>query len=127
MPLSEIYIASDSLPKYGLHKSEKTSELLTAILDTTLLNDRKIIIANGKGVRIFNQERINQLIQDGWICRFPAGTTLPEGLKIVEQSPGEFYISPERNMAERQFIALLKEMSLRAITIFKRADRAVQI
>ncbi|WP_444909715.1 hypothetical protein [Microbulbifer sp. TRSA005] len=124
MSLREIYIDSNSLPKFGYSREEDVN-MLTSNLDTTFLNNISIVIANGKGIRIFDQESINQSTLIGWVCRFPAGTTPPNGLRITEQGPGQYYISPERNMTATRFIELLKEMSLKAITLFKRADKAI--
>ncbi|WP_226646236.1 hypothetical protein [Microbulbifer variabilis] len=125
MSLQEMYIESNFLPKFGHLDQRENFEFLTSQLDTTFLSNRTIVIANDKGIRVFDQKSINQSTLNGWVCRFPAGTTLPIGLKIVKKISGQYFISPERNMTIERFIELLKEMSLSAITLFKRADKAV--
>ncbi|QFT55048.1 hypothetical protein [Microbulbifer sp. THAF38] len=125
MSLREMYIDSNFLPKFGRFEQEENFEFLTSKLDTTFLNNRTIVIANGKGIRVFDQKSINQSNLNGWVCRFTASTKLPNGIKITEHTSGQYFISPERNMTTERFIELLKEMSLSAITLFKHSDKAV--
>lgn len=125
MPLSEFYIVSEALPKPGGQACPVDTQGTPHNWDTTELNDKRVIIANGKGIQIFDRNGINNSSLSGWVCRFSARVLPPKGLKIVEQQPGQHCISPARNMTEDKLLELLKEMTLSAITLLKRQGKKV--
>ncbi|BBM03308.1 hypothetical protein [Microbulbifer sp. GL-2] len=59
MPLSEFYIVSEALPKSGAQASPADTQGASLNWDTTELNDKRVNIANGKGVQVFDRNSIN--------------------------------------------------------------------
>jgi hypothetical protein len=89
-------------------------------VDITKINDITIIIANGKGISVFDREGINQSPMTGWVWKFPPNTKLPLGLKLVKDKAHHFCIAPTQNMPIDKYKGLLEEMALKATRIFKK-------
>jgi len=59
----------------------------------------------------------------GWVWRFPPNTQPPHGLKMVQDKPHHYCISPTRNMTVDKFKGLLEEMALKASRVFKKEGK----
>ncbi len=60
---------------------------------------------------------------NGWVWRFPPDTTLPQGLKLVQDKPHHFCIAPCQNMPVDKYKGLLEELALKANPVFKKEGR----
>ncbi len=89
------------------------------------VNGILVITANGKGISVFDLEGINESPMNGWVWRFPSGTTPPIGLKMVQDKPHHYCISPTQNMPIDKFKGLLEEMALKATRVFKKEGKVV--
>ncbi|WP_444930722.1 hypothetical protein ACJJIF_02775 [Microbulbifer sp. SSSA002] len=125
MPGKELYITYEELLKLDSFRNPNSTVKRLQDIDTTHLDDKQIIIANGKGIQALDREAINELPLTGWVCRFSAHIRPPNGLKLVQVSEHLFNIAPARNMPVTKFEALVKELTISAITIFKKQGRAV--
>ncbi|AWF81588.1 hypothetical protein BTJ40_12555 [Microbulbifer sp. A4B17] len=121
----ELYITYEELLKLESFRTPDSSIRKPQNIDTTYLDTMQVVIANGKGVLALDREAINQLPLTGWVCRFPAHVHPPKGLKLVRVNENQFNIAPARNMPLQKFEALVKELTVSAITIFKKQGRAV--
>ncbi|MCO1334799.1 hypothetical protein MO867_10650 [Microbulbifer sp. OS29] len=122
---NELYITYEELLKLEGFSSSSTGMIQAQGIDTMYLDDIQVIIANAKGVQALDREAINKLPLTGWVCRFPASMHPPHGLKLVRTDDHHFTIAPTRNMSLRKFETLVKELTVSAITIFKKQGRAV--
>ncbi|WP_413665631.1 hypothetical protein ACJJI5_13765 [Microbulbifer sp. EKSA008] len=121
----ELYITYEELLKLESFRKPNSTPRKPQNIDTTHLDDIEVIIANGKGIQALDREAINKLPLTGWVCRFPAHIHPPKGLKLVQVSEHLLNIAPARNMPLQKFEALVKELTISAITIFKKQGRAV--
>lgn len=121
----ELYITYEELLKLESFRKPSSAPRKPQNIDTTHLDDIEVIIANGKGIQALDREAINKLPLTGWVCRFPANIHPPKGLKLAQVSEHLFSIVPARNMPLQKFEALVKELTISAITIFKKQGRAV--
>lgn len=121
----EFYILPEELFRLGNASSPRLSNVRSRDVDTTVINGITVIIANGKGISVFDREGINQSPMNGWVWRFSPNTRPPEGLKMVNDKPHHYCISPSYNMPVDKFKGLLEEMALKATRVFKKEGQAV--
>lgn len=91
-------------------------------MDTMQINGITVIIANGKGISVFDKTGINQSNMTGWVWRFPPNTRPPQGLKLVNDKP---HHAPITNMPLDKYKGLLEEMALKATRVFKKEGKVV--
>ncbi|EKP4441359.1 hypothetical protein [Vibrio alginolyticus] len=89
------------------------------------LNGITVIIANGKGISVFDKTGINQSNMTGWVWRFPPNTRPPQGLKLVNDKPHHYGIAPVTKMPLDKYKGLLEEMALKATRVFKKEGKVV--
>tara|TARA_B110000211_G_scaffold224034_1_gene274670 strand:- start:1199 stop:1588 length:390 start_codon:yes stop_codon:yes gene_type:complete len=121
----EFYILPEELFRLGNASSPRLSNVRARDVDVTTVNGIKVIIANGKGISVFDIEGINNAPMTGWVWRFPPNTQPPHGLKMVQDKPHHYCISPTRNMPVDKFKGLLEEMALKASRVFKKEGKIV--
>jgi hypothetical protein len=79
-----------------------------------------MVIANGRGISVFDIDGINASPMTGWVWKFSANTSMPIGLKIVQDKPHHYCIAPTSNMPVDKYKGLLEELALRATRVFKK-------
>lgn len=121
----EFYILPEELFRLGSTSSPKLSNVRSRDVDTTVVNGITIVIANGKGISVFDKAGINQSPMSGWVWRFPTNTKPPQGLKLVQDKKHHYCIAPTQNMPVGKYKGLLEEMALRGIRVFKKEGKVV--
>ncbi|MDN3637661.1 hypothetical protein QWY82_02460 [Simiduia curdlanivorans] len=121
----EFFIVPEELFRLGNSTSPKLSNVRPKDIDTTEINGIRVIIANGKGISVFDKEGINESPMTGWVWRFPPNTKPPIGLKMVHDKPHHYCISPTQNMPVDKFKGLLEEMALKATRVFNKEGKVV--
>jgi len=121
----EFYILPEELFRLGNSTSPRLSNVRSRDVDTIDINGIKVIIANGKGISVFDKFGINESPMSGWVWRFSPNTHPPVGLKMVQDKPHHYCISPTQNMPIDKFKGLLEEMALKATRVFKKEGQAV--
>jgi hypothetical protein len=116
----EFYIIPEEVFRLGNSTSPKLSSIRTRDVDTTTINGITMVIANGKGISVFDREGINQSPMTGWVWQFLPNTHFPPGLKLVQDKPHHFCIAPTRNMPIDKYKGLLETMALKAMKVFKK-------
>ncbi|PCJ20967.1 MAG: hypothetical protein COB04_03635 [Gammaproteobacteria bacterium] len=119
----EFYIVPEELFRIGNSTTSRLSNVRPRDVDTIEINDILVIVANGKGISVFDREGINEAPMTGWVWRFPPNTIPPIGLKMVQDKPHHFCISPTQNMPIDKFKGLLEEMALKATRVFKKEGK----
>lgn len=119
----EFYILPEELFRLGNSTSSKLSNVRSRDVDTTEINGICVILANGKGISVFDRAGINNSPMNGWVWRFPPNTTPPAGLKLVQDKPHHYCIAPIHNMPLDKYRGLLEEMALKATRVFKKEGK----
>lgn len=91
---AEFYLVPEEVFRLGNSSSPRLSNVRSRDVDTMELNGITVVIANGKGISIFDKEGIMRSPMVGWVWRFPPNTSLPFGLKLVKDKPHHFCIAP---------------------------------
>lgn len=90
-----------------------------------MVNGILCIRANGKGISVFDKTGINESEMTGWVWRFPPNTKPPVGLKLVNDKPHHYCITPTQNMPVDKYKGLLEEMAMHATRVFKKEGAAI--
>jgi hypothetical protein len=94
-------------------------------VNTTEINGIIIVVANGKGISVFDKEGINQSPMSGWVWRFRPNTNIPFGLKLVKDKAHHYCIAPITNMPLSKYKGLLEEMAVSATRVYKKEGKAI--
>ncbi|MFA5529554.1 MAG: hypothetical protein WDA11_02690 [Thiohalomonadaceae bacterium] len=121
----EFYIVPEEIFRLGNSSTPKLSHVRPRDVDTMQVNGITMIIANGKGVSVFDKIGINESPMTGWVWRFPPNTRPPAGLRLVQDKAHHYCIAPAQNMPIDKYKGLLEEMALRATRVFKKEGKAV--
>ena len=121
----EFYIVPEELFRLGNANHPKLSNVRPRDVDTTDINGIVVILANGKGISIFDRQGIDESPMSGWVWRFPPNTKPPYGLKLVQDKPHHYCIAPIKNMPIDKYKGLLEEMALKANRVFKKEGIAI--
>ena len=121
----EFYLIPEEIFRLGNFNSPRLSNVRPRDVNTTKINGIEVIIANGKGVSVFDKVGINESPMTGWIWRFSPSTKLPFGLKLVNDKSHHYSIAPVHNMPVDKYKGLLEEMALFAHQVYKKEGKAV--
>jgi hypothetical protein len=61
----------------------------------------------------------------GWVWRFRPNTTIPFGLKLVQDKAHHYCIAPIMNMPLSKYKGLLEEMAMFATRVYKKEGKAI--
>ena len=117
-----VYLSPETLYRLG----NGTSPLLTKVrpgeIDTININGVTHIVANGKGISLYNKRGLDLAPLSGWVWEISANTQLPIGLKLIkdDRPEGHYSLCPVRNMSVHEFIALLEKVVIHCKKIFKK-------
>jgi hypothetical protein len=122
---TDFYVVPEDVFRLGNHNSPRLSNVRPRDVNIVEMNGIEIVIANGKGVSVFDKEGINASPMTGWVWRFTRSTFLPPGLKVVKDKKHHYCIAPIQNMPVDKYKGLLEEMALHAERIYKKEGKAV--
>lgn len=71
-----------------------------------------MIIANDKGVSLYTAKGLVEEGLTGFAWKFEKGTAVVSGLKLVNDKPEHYMLSPLHNMPLDKYKGLLEEMGL---------------
>lgn len=121
MKLEDLYFAPEDLYRLGNSSGPRlTNVRRPKDVDTTEINGIAIVIANGKGVSLSTKERLDKTPMSGWVWKISKGVGIPPGLKLINDRPGHYSISPTTNMPLDEFIGLLSKLALKCQKVFKK-------
>lgn len=84
------------------------------------VNGIAVAISNGKGISLFTKERIEATPMSGWVWKISKGTSVPKGLKLINDREGHYSICPTHNMPLDEFIGLLSKLALQCHKVYKK-------
>ena len=121
----EFFMVPEEIFRLGNASTSRLSNVRPRDVDTVQINGITMIVANGKGISVFDKTGINESPMTGWVWRFPPNTTPPVGLRFVQDKAHHYCIAPVQNMPIDKYKGLLEEMALRATRVFKKEGKAV--
>ena len=89
-------------------------------VDVTEVNGVKVIIANGRGISLYTLEELKNTSLTGWVWKFRENTTLPQGLKLVNDKQGHFCVAPTSNMPVDLYKGLSEQLGMKAQKVWKK-------
>lgn len=119
----EFYIIPEEVFRLGNTNSPKLSNIRPRDINIIDVNGIPVVVANGKGISVFDKDGISLSPMTGWVWRFNPNTQFPQGLKLVQDKPHHFCIAPTHNMPIDKYKGLLEEMALKAKRVFKKEGK----
>ena len=121
MKMEDLYFAPEDLFRLG----NSTDPRLTNVrrpkdIDTMELNGILMVVSNGKGVSLSTKERIEKTPMSGWVWKITRGTSMPQGLKLINDRKGHYSICPNMNMPLDEFKGLLSKLAVKCQKVFKK-------
>ncbi len=120
MLTSDFYIVPEDVFRLGNADNPRMSHVRPRDVDWTEVNGILVIIANNRGISVFDAEGITRSTMSGWIWKFSPGIQLPQGLKLVHDKPHHYCIAPTANMPLDKYKGLLEELGLKATRIIQK-------
>jgi len=121
----EFYIVPEDVFRLGNATGSRLSNVRLRDVKITKIHGINVVIANGKGVSIFDKEGINLSPMSGWVWHISKNIPLPKGLMLVQDKKHHYCVAPTKNMPVDKYKGLLEEMALRAKRIYKKEGKAV--
>lgn len=120
--IEKLYIVPEDLYRLGNASSPLLTRLRPGDVDITELNGIKMIVANGRGISLYNKEGLGLIPLTGWVWEISASTKLPFGLKLIkdDRPEGHYTISPIRNMSVHEFVGLLDRIVIYCKKVYKK-------
>lgn len=118
-----LYLAPETLYRLGNATSPLLSRMRPDDLDLIDVNGVRMVVANKKGVSLYNKEGLDLVPLTGWVWEIKANTNLPFGLKLVKDDEplGHYTLSPVRNMSVHEFLGLLDQVAIHCKKVFKKS------
>lgn len=117
---TSFYIVPEDVFRLGNADHPRMSHVRPRDVDSTEVNGILVVVANNKGISVFDAEGITRTPMSGWIWKFFPGTQLPQGLKLVQDKPHHYCIAPITNMPMDKYKGLLEELGLKATRIMQK-------
>ena len=124
MSISEVlYLAPETLYRIGNATSPLLTKLRPHEIDIAPVNGVPTIIANGKGVSLYNKKGLDLAPLSGWVWEIKVTTAFPIGLKLdSDDSPeGHYTLCPTQNISVHEFVALLERVVIHCQKVFKKS------
>jgi hypothetical protein len=118
----KLYLVPEDLYRLGNSTSPLLTRLRPGEVDIIEVNGVKMIVANSKGISLYNQEGLNLLPLTGWVWEISAKTPLPFGLKLAkdDRPQGHYTICPIKNMSVHEFVGLLESVVIYCKKLYRK-------
>jgi hypothetical protein len=111
--IKEFYIFPEDVYRMGNSDSHRMSVIRHDEVMTTVIKGVTIVIANNNGISVWTKEGIVEKGLTGYAWLIKTGTSLPFGLKLVNDTLGHYMLAPVRNMPLDTYKGLLEEMGMK--------------
>jgi len=117
-----VYLSPETLYRIGNGSSPLLTKVRPREIDTIDVNGITHIVANGKGISLYNKRGLDLAPLTGWVWEILPNTQLPSGLKLIkdDRPEGHYSLCPARNMSTHEFIAQLEKVVIHCKKIFKK-------
>ena len=122
-----LYLAPEDLYRIGNGGSPLMSKFRPGELMTFDQNGVEMVIANGRGISLYNKSGLDEAPLTGWVWEITAGSHFPIGLQLIDDGnadrPGHYTLAPSYNMSLSRYFSLLEEVALSAQKVYKKVMR----
>jgi len=117
-----VYLSPETLYRLGNASSPLLTRVRAGEVDTKKVNGITIIVANGKGISLYNKIGLELAPLSGWVWEIKSNTPLPIGLKLIkdERPQGHYSLCPVKNMPVSKFVSLLEDVLMHCKKSFKK-------
>jgi len=117
-----VYLSPETLYRLGNASSPLLTRVRAGEVDTKKVNGITIIVANGKGISLYNKIGLGLAPLSGWVWEIKSNTSLPIGLKLIkdERPQGHYSLCPAKNMPVSKFVSLLEDVLMHCKKSFKK-------
>lgn len=118
----KLYIAQEDLYRLGNAGSSLISRVRIREVDVMEINGIIRVIANGKGISLYNKAGLDKIPLSGWVWEIKVSTSFPIGLKLIkdDKPEGHYTLAPARNMLFSEYISLLEKVAIHCQKVFKK-------
>lgn len=118
----KLYIAQEDLYRLGNAGSSLISRVRVREVDVMEVNGIKRVIANGKGISLYNKAGLDKMPLSGWVWEIKVSTAFPIGLKLIkdDKPEGHYTLAPLHNMLFSEYISLLEKVAIHCQKVFKK-------
>ena len=122
MSREKLFIAREDLFRFGNGTNSNISKPRPKEITTIEINGVLHIVANGRGISLFNKAGLDKTRLTGWVWEVKEKTTFPMGLRLIKDnsSTGHHTLAPLSNMPLSQYIGLLEQVAVRCQKSFKK-------
>lgn len=122
MSAENFYMAKEDLFRFGSATSSNLSKPRPKEITITEVNGVIHIVANGRGISLFNKAGMDKSRLTGWVWEIKKHTSFPVGLKLIKDnsSTGHHTLAPLHNMPLSQYIGLLEQVATQGQKLFKK-------
>lgn len=111
--IKEFYLFPEDVYRMGNSTTHRMPVIRQDEVITMAIKGVTIVIANNTGVSVWTKEGIIEKGLTGYAWLINTGTSLPVGLKLVNDTPGHYMLAPVRNMPLDTYKGLLEEMGMK--------------
>ena len=117
-----IYLSPETLYRLGNGSSPLLTRVRPGEVDTIDVNGVTMIVANGKGISLYNKVGLDLATLSGWVWEIKPHTAMPLGLKLIkdDKPEGHYSLCPTRNMPASEFVSLLEKVVIHCKKSFKK-------
>ncbi|WP_444997512.1 Tse2 family ADP-ribosyltransferase toxin [Aliikangiella sp. IMCC44359] len=112
--IKEFYLFPEDVYRMGNSGSHRMSVIRRNEINVIELKGVPVVVANNKGVSVWTKEGVIEKGLTGYAWLIKSGTGVPQGLKIVNDTPGHYMLAPIRNMPLDSYKGLLEEMGVKS-------------
>lgn len=118
----KLYISQEDLYRLGNAGSSLISRVRGREVDIIEVNGLKTVIANGKGISLYNRAGLDKMPLTGWVWEIKAPSKFPFGLKLIKDDnpEGHYTLAPVQNMLFSEYLALLEKVAVHCKKVFKK-------
>jgi hypothetical protein len=117
-----VYLSPETLYRLGNGSSPLLTKVRSNEVDTIQINSVTMIVANGKGISLYNKKGLDLAPLSGWVWEIKSNTPMPLGLKLIkdDRPEGHYSLCPSRNMPVSEFVSLLEKVVIHCKKAFKK-------
>lgn len=118
----DLFFTQEDLYRIGNSTSAKLSEIRANEVVLIEINGIKTVVANDKGISLYNKRGLDDAPLSGWVYEIKSGTPLPIGLCLWKDPRivGHYHICPASNMPLHKYIGLLEELAIKCQKMFQK-------
>lgn len=88
-----VYLSPETLYRLGNGSSPLLTRVRPGEVDTIKVNGVTMIVANRKGISLYNKTGLDLAPLSGWVWEIKENTSLPTGLKLIKDNRPEGHYS----------------------------------